>query len=123
MWFGAWRSCDWARPWTTPVDWLPPRWTERAKRWAAMPPKCATRDADNADEFREMVLDTLGVAPEVISGEEEARLSFAGAVGGLTMPGPYLMVDIGGGSTEFGFGASTVDKSISIDIGCVRLTE
>ncbi len=62
------------------------------------------------------------------SGDEEARLSFAGAVRGLPFPGPYLVVDIGGGSTEFvvgrcAAGRSTVDDAISVDIGCVRMTE
>jgi exopolyphosphatase / guanosine-5'-triphosphate,3'-diphosphate pyrophosphatase len=97
----------------------------------------ATREAANAVEFRDMVTATLGVEPEVISGDEEARLSFTGAVRGLPadLPGPYLVVDIGGGSTEFvrgagfargaGFvrGAATVDAAISVDIGCVRMTE
>jgi exopolyphosphatase / guanosine-5'-triphosphate,3'-diphosphate pyrophosphatase len=83
----------------------------------------ASRDARNADEFRAMVVDTLGVAPEVVSGDEEARLSFTGAVRGLTFPGPFLVVDIGGGSTEFVVGSSTVDAARSMDIGCVRMTE
>lgn len=85
----------------------------------------ASRDASNADDFRSMVLDTLGVEPEVISGDEEAQLSFAGAVRGL--PGdarpPYLVVDIGGGSTEFIVGSAAPDASISVNIGCVRMTE
>jgi exopolyphosphatase / guanosine-5'-triphosphate,3'-diphosphate pyrophosphatase len=85
----------------------------------------ASRDASNADDFRAMVLDTLGVEPEVISGDEEARLSFAGAVRGL--PGdarpPYLVVDIGGGSTEFIVGSTTPEASVSVNIGCVRMTE
>jgi exopolyphosphatase/guanosine-5'-triphosphate,3'-diphosphate pyrophosphatase len=83
----------------------------------------ASRDAGNAADFRAMVLATLGAPPEVISGAEEARLSFTGAVRGLALPGPYLVVDIGGGSTEFVRGSSTVDCSISVDIGCVRMTE
>ena len=83
----------------------------------------ASRDASNAGDFRGMVRSVLGVDPEVISGDEEARLSFAGAVNGLTATGPYLMVDIGGGSTEFVTGTSTVDAAISMDIGCVRMTE
>jgi len=85
----------------------------------------ATRDATNAAEFHDMVTATLGVEPEVISGDEEARLSFTGAVRGLPadLPGPYLVVDIGGGSTEFVRGASAVDAAISVDIGCVRMTE
>ena len=85
----------------------------------------ATRDAVNADEFRDMVLATLGVAPEVVSGDDEARLSFTGAVRGLPahLPTPYLVVDIGGGSTEFVLGEREVEGAISIDIGCVRMTE
>jgi exopolyphosphatase / guanosine-5'-triphosphate,3'-diphosphate pyrophosphatase len=82
----------------------------------------ATRDASNAGEFRDMVLATLGVTPEVISGRQEAELSFTGAVRGLPR-GRYLVVDIGGGSTEFVTGTSTVDSGISVDIGCVRMTE
>ncbi|MFD0823872.1 exopolyphosphatase, partial [Micromonospora zhanjiangensis] len=69
----------------------------------------ASRDAENADEFRAMVLRTLGVEPEVVSGDEEARLSFTGAVRGLPadVPAPFLVVDIGGGSTEFVVGSRT----------------
>jgi exopolyphosphatase/guanosine-5'-triphosphate,3'-diphosphate pyrophosphatase len=82
----------------------------------------ATRDARNADDFRAMVLATLGRAPEVVSGDEEARLSFTGAVRGLP-PARYLVVDIGGGSTEFVVGSTAVDRARSVDVGCVRLTE
>ncbi|MEV4631566.1 Ppx/GppA phosphatase family protein [Micromonospora sp. NPDC049523] len=94
----------------------------------------ASRDASNADEFRAMVHDTLGVAPEVVTGDEEARLSFTGAVRGLPADArsPFLVVDIGGGSTEFVVGdrgtpggetAERVRAAISVDIGCVRMTE
>jgi exopolyphosphatase/guanosine-5'-triphosphate,3'-diphosphate pyrophosphatase len=91
----------------------------------------ATRDAANADEFQAMVVSTLGVPPEVVTGDEEARLSFLGAVRGLpaTAEAPYLVVDIGGGSTEFVLGgddgedAGRVQHAISVDIGCVRMTE
>lgn len=93
----------------------------------------ATRDASNAEEFRAMVLATLGVPPEVASGDEEARLSFTGAVRGLPRDavGPFLVVDIGGGSTEFvlgsggpaGTGDLAVRSAVSVDIGCVRMTE
>jgi exopolyphosphatase / guanosine-5'-triphosphate,3'-diphosphate pyrophosphatase len=85
----------------------------------------ASRDAANADEFEGMVLATLGSAPEVVTGDEEARLSFTGAVKGLpaTFPPPYLVVDIGGGSTEFVVGNGSVEHAISVDIGCVRMTE
>jgi exopolyphosphatase/guanosine-5'-triphosphate,3'-diphosphate pyrophosphatase len=84
----------------------------------------ATRDADNRDEFRAMVREVLGVEPEVVSGDEEAALSFAGATRGLDAgAAPFLVVDIGGGSTELVLGNSTVLAARSVDIGCVRLTE
>jgi exopolyphosphatase/guanosine-5'-triphosphate,3'-diphosphate pyrophosphatase len=83
----------------------------------------ASRDASNAAEFRDMVRTVLGVDPEVITGDEEARLSFTGAVHGLSAEPPYLVVDIGGGSTEFVTGHSTSEHAISMDIGCVRMTE
>jgi exopolyphosphatase/guanosine-5'-triphosphate,3'-diphosphate pyrophosphatase len=83
----------------------------------------ASRDASNAGDFRAMVRSVLGVDPEVISGDEEARLSFTGAVQGLAADPPYLVVDIGGGSTEFVTGARSVGAAISVDIGCVRMTE
>lgn len=83
----------------------------------------ASRDASNAAEFRAMVRGVLGVDPEVISGDEEARLSFTGAVRGLEAEPPFLVVDIGGGSTEFVTGQSTVGAALSVDVGCVRMTE
>ncbi|MGH3658187.1 MAG: exopolyphosphatase, partial [Micromonosporaceae bacterium] len=85
----------------------------------------ATRDASNAAEFRTMVRDVLGATPEVATGEEEAHLSFTGAVRGApedTEP-PYLVVDIGGGSTEFVRGTADAEAAVSVDIGCVRMTE
>jgi len=89
----------------------------------------ATRDAANRDEFAAAVTETLGLPPEVVPGEEEARLSFAGATAGLStatpsaMDPPYLVVDIGGGSTELVLGTTDVQAAISVDVGCVRLTE
>ncbi|WP_117671238.1 Ppx/GppA phosphatase family protein [Micromonospora sp. MW-13] len=87
----------------------------------------ASRDASNAGDFRAMVEQTLGVTPEVVTGDEEARLSFTGAVRGLPADAqaPYLVVDIGGGSTEFVVGTRSggVEAAISVDIGCVRMTE
>ena len=109
----------------------------------------ATRDAANAAEFVSGVTRILGVAPEVLSGDQEAELSFTGATAefaaarrggaGEQAPGaseqlreppppPYLVVDIGGGSTEFvvGSGEPEADRPVaglSVDIGCVRLTE
>ncbi|WP_308208625.1 Ppx/GppA phosphatase family protein [Paractinoplanes aksuensis] len=83
----------------------------------------ASRDAENAQEFRDMVRGVLGIDPEVISGTEEAALSFTGALAGLSAEPPHLVVDIGGGSTEFVTGTTAVDHAISMDIGCVRMTE
>lgn len=83
----------------------------------------ASRDASNAEDFRGMVRSVLGVDPEVITGDQEARLSFTGALHGLDAEPPYLVVDIGGGSTEFVVGFERVDAAVSVDIGCVRMTE
>jgi exopolyphosphatase/guanosine-5'-triphosphate,3'-diphosphate pyrophosphatase len=84
----------------------------------------ATRDASNRAEFVAMVVETLGVEPEVISGDEEAALSFRGATFGLEpADGPFLVMDIGGGSTELVLGTTSVEAARSVDIGCVRLTE
>lgn len=90
----------------------------------------ATRDARNRDDFFAMTATELGrVVPgaqaEVITGDEEARLSFAGAVGELSSArGPFVVVDLGGGSTEVVLGDATgVHAAYSADIGCVRLTE
>jgi exopolyphosphatase/guanosine-5'-triphosphate,3'-diphosphate pyrophosphatase len=84
----------------------------------------ATRDAANADEFVAGVVGVLGIEPEVLTGEEEARLSFTGATAELAGSGPYLVADIGGGSTELVVGdAAAVTAAASVDIGCVRLTE
>jgi len=83
----------------------------------------ATRDAANRSDFTEMVRVVLGADPEVITGAEEAELSFTGAVAGL--PGaepPVLVADIGGGSTELVLGGSSL-RSHSMDVGCVRMTE
>lgn len=82
----------------------------------------ASRDARNREVFIDGVMEILGVAPEVIPGEEEARLSFLGATSGRN-DGPFLVVDIGGGSTEFVVGSEKVEAAISVDIGCVRMTE
>ena len=83
----------------------------------------ASRDADNAPEFVEGVLQRLGTAPEVISGQEEAQLSFLGARSVIEVPGTVAVVDIGGGSTEFVVGADDVHAAVSVDIGCVRMFE
>jgi exopolyphosphatase / guanosine-5'-triphosphate,3'-diphosphate pyrophosphatase len=84
----------------------------------------AARDAANRDDFFTAAEEALGSRPSVITGEEEAALSFAGATSDLDpADGPFTVVDIGGGSTEFAFGTAAVEASISLDMGCVRLTE
>ncbi len=83
----------------------------------------AARDALNRDEFFDAAEAALGHRPEVITGEEEAALSFLGATAELRDGAPYLVVDIGGGSTEFVAGTDKPEGAISLDIGCVRLTE
>jgi exopolyphosphatase/guanosine-5'-triphosphate,3'-diphosphate pyrophosphatase len=88
----------------------------------------ATRDADNAAEFVRLVKEVLGVAPEVLTGDEEAVLSFTGATGELAAgpdPGPFLVADIGGGSTEFVLGPAggRPTHAVSVNVGCVRMTE
>ncbi|BDT97635.1 Ppx/GppA phosphatase family protein [Nocardia sputorum] len=90
----------------------------------------ATRDAANREDFFAMARAELGTVvagaeAEVITGDEEARLSFAGAIGELSSAsGPFVVVDLGGGSTELVFGDSAgVRAAFSADIGCVRITE
>ena len=84
----------------------------------------AARDASNSDEFFVAARDVIGVDPELISGEEEGRLSFLGATADLDPEdGPFLVCDIGGGSTEFIFGTTEPEATISVDVGCVRMTE
>ena len=84
----------------------------------------ATRDASNREIFISGVKEILGIEPEVIPGTEEAALSFLGATKELKhAQTPYLVVDIGGGSTEFVFGEDEVKFSRSVDIGCVRMAE
>lgn len=84
----------------------------------------ASRDVSNRAAFVEGVVDRLGISPDVISGDEEAHLSFTGAVRGLAdARSPRLVVDIGGGSTEFVMGDEAPTHALSVDIGCVRMTE
>jgi exopolyphosphatase/guanosine-5'-triphosphate,3'-diphosphate pyrophosphatase len=84
----------------------------------------AARDAANRDEFFDAAEAVVGVRPELLTGDEEGRLSFAGATAQLTpADGPFLVVDIGGGSTEFALGTDRPDGVVSIDVGCVRVTE
>jgi exopolyphosphatase/guanosine-5'-triphosphate,3'-diphosphate pyrophosphatase len=84
----------------------------------------ATRDATNRDLFINGVKERLGIEPEVIPGEVEAALSFQGATKDFNKSeGPFLVIDIGGGSTEFVFGTSSVEFAKSMNIGCVRMSE
>lgn len=84
----------------------------------------ATRDASNRQIFIDGVREILGIEPEVIPGTEEAALSFMGATKELSKhDAPFLVVDIGGGSTEFVLGRNEVEQAISVNIGCVRMSE
>jgi exopolyphosphatase/guanosine-5'-triphosphate,3'-diphosphate pyrophosphatase len=98
-----------------------------AARSVRMVATSATRDAGNTAEFTRQVKEILGVAPEVLTGSEEATLSFTGATAELSAAdgGPFLVADIGGGSTEFVLGepGEPAVHAISVDIGCVRMTE
>lgn len=84
----------------------------------------AARDASNRDAFFCAAEAALGTRPELLSGEEEAALSFQGATSGLSPElGPFLVVDIGGGSTEFVLGTTAPEALTSVPMGCVRMTE
>src|SRR5262249_34990819 len=82
----------------------------------------AARDATNCNELFVAAHDALGFEPELLTGTEEAALSFDGATAGLDAPAPYLVVDIGGGSTEFVLGTDHPEALVSVDVGCVRIT-
>jgi exopolyphosphatase/guanosine-5'-triphosphate,3'-diphosphate pyrophosphatase len=83
----------------------------------------AARDASNSQQFFDAAERALGHRPELISGDEEAELSFRGATDGLEEPAPYLVIDIGGGSTEFVLGSEHPEQVISVNMGCVRMAE
>ncbi len=84
----------------------------------------AARDASNRDDFFTAATAAVGASPELLGGDEEARVSFLGATAELDPDdGPFLVADIGGGSTEFAVGTREPDGVLSTDIGCVRLTE
>ena len=101
--------------------------TEIAKRGVEKIRFCATsatRDASNRALFIDGVKERLGIEPEVIAGEVEAALSFQGATKDFDKSqGPFLVIDIGGGSTEFVLGTDSVEAARSMNIGCVRMTE
>lgn len=97
--------------------------SQGVERWRAIATS-AVRDAANSSEFFEMAEQALGRRPEMISGVEEGSLTFTGATNGMDLSAaPFLVVDIGGGSTEFAIGSDTLDHVVSVDIGSVRLTE
>ncbi len=84
----------------------------------------AARDAANRDELFDAIEAVAGARPELLAGSVEGQTSFRGATGDLDPDdGPFLVVDIGGGSTEFVVGTTEAEGSISLDVGCVRLTE
>ena len=84
----------------------------------------AARDAANRSEFLDQAEAIVGAPLEVLSGSEEAQLAFRGAVSDLDpSEGPFLVVDIGGGSTELSYGEAECEAALSLDIGSVRLTE
>lgn len=84
----------------------------------------ASRDAENRDEFFARAEAAIGVTPELLSGDEEGRLAFRGATSGLDPSrGPFCVIDLGGGSTEFTWGTTELEQQISTDMGSVRFTE
>jgi exopolyphosphatase/guanosine-5'-triphosphate,3'-diphosphate pyrophosphatase len=84
----------------------------------------AARDARNRDDFFQRVERSVGSPPELLSGNAEAALAFAGATADRQpSEGPFVTLDIGGGSTEFAFGGDAPEASISLNIGCVRVSE
>jgi len=97
--------------------------TEHGARRVRMTATSASRDASNRADFFDPAEQLIGTRPELISGEEEASLEYSGATYELSEPEPYLVIDVGGGSTEFIAGGRAPEGLISVDIGCVRLTE
>jgi exopolyphosphatase / guanosine-5'-triphosphate,3'-diphosphate pyrophosphatase len=85
----------------------------------------AVRDAEDRDRFFAGVRDVAGIDAEVLSGSQEAALAFAGAIGAVEVDRPAAVIDIGGGSTELivGDGRGSVAGDVSLQLGCVRLTE
>lgn len=98
---------------------------ELGAEWVRFVATSASRDAENRAEFVDGVRDAFGVEPEVVPGQEEAALAFRGATGVLAgrHPGPFLVVDLGGGSTELVLGTDTPVAAWSMDVGCVRMHE
>ena len=97
---------------------------ERSVSLARATATSAARDAENADEFARHVTELLGTAPEILKGEEEARLTYLGATSELDpAAGPYLVIDVGGGSTELVSATPSGVSAVSLEMGCVRVTE
>ena len=96
--------------------------THRVERARAVATS-ASRDASNREEFFDRAEEVLGIRPEVIPGIEEAELSYRGATEGVSAQGPLVVVDIGGGSTEFVFEHHGDVVGTSVEIGSVRLTD
>ena len=99
------------------------RWRELEVTRVRIAATSAVRDAANRDAFFDGVRQIAGVDAEVLSGEEEARTAFRGATASLRAAAPYLVLDIGGGSTEFILGTAEPEAESSRQLGCVRLTE
>jgi exopolyphosphatase/guanosine-5'-triphosphate,3'-diphosphate pyrophosphatase len=83
----------------------------------------AVRDSANRDDFMVAVKRSTGLAPVLLTGDQEAQLGFLGATLDVSAPPPYLVVDIGGGSTELVRGTAKAERFISVDMGSVRMTE
>jgi exopolyphosphatase / guanosine-5'-triphosphate,3'-diphosphate pyrophosphatase len=84
----------------------------------------ASRDAANRDEFFDRAGASIGARPELLTGDEEGRLAFRGATSGLDPSrGPFCVIDLGGGSTEFAIGTHDLEGILSVDVGSVRFTE
>jgi exopolyphosphatase / guanosine-5'-triphosphate,3'-diphosphate pyrophosphatase len=98
-------------------------WRELGATRVRITATSAIRDAADRDRFFDGVRARTGVEGEVLSGEEEAATAFAGATRGLAAPAPFLVLDIGGGSTEFIFGSQRPEAATSRQLGCVRVTE
>ena len=107
----------------TCIDGYARRWRDLGATHVRISATSAVRDAADRDRFFEGVESVAGVRPRVLSGDEEARTSFRGATAAVQGAPPYLVVDIGGGSTEFVLGAHAAESMTSRQLGCVRLTE
>lgn len=98
-------------------------WRELGAERVRITATSAIRDASDRERFFAGVRRGTGVEAEVLSGEEEAATAFVGATRGLDAPSPFLVLDIGGGSTEFIYGSAEPEIVTSRQLGCVRLTE